>query len=79
MCIRDSYYTARKYNGVRDAQLQQAGQGDVPLVGGPKPVLLPIEQYLRDNTAPDFPDEAADDPRAGKPAETVAPGSVEGE
>jgi len=73
------YYTARKYNGVRDAQLLQAGQGDVPLVGGPKPVLLPIEQYLRDNTAPDFPDEAADDPRAGKPAEAVAPGSVEGE
>lgn len=42
------YYTKRKYDSVRSIQLG-SGKGAVPLVGGTRPVLKPLEEYLSED------------------------------
>ncbi|HSW13100.1 MAG TPA: type II secretion system secretin GspD [Solimonas sp.] len=46
------YYTRRKYDAVRQAQIEATRGQRVPLIGGRPPVLQPLDQYLEENTAP---------------------------
>lgn len=39
------YYTRRKYDAVRQAQLDADGGNRVPLVGGQRPLLMPLDDY----------------------------------
>ncbi|WP_295685412.1 type II secretion system secretin GspD [uncultured Nevskia sp.] len=44
------YYTRKRYDGVRNAELR-AAQGAVPLIGGARPVLAPFDNYAADQQA----------------------------
>ncbi|MDP3293283.1 MAG: type II secretion system secretin GspD [Nevskia sp.] len=44
------YYTRKRYDGVRNAELR-AAQGAVPLIGGARPVLVPFDNYAADQQA----------------------------
>ncbi|WP_428385624.1 type II secretion system secretin GspD [Nevskia ramosa] len=44
------YYTRKRYDGVRNAEIR-AAQGAVPLIGGARPVLAPFENYAADQQA----------------------------
>ncbi|WP_293393246.1 type II secretion system secretin GspD [Nevskia sp.] len=57
------YYTRKRYDGVRNAELR-AAQGAVPLIGGARPVLAPFENYAADQ-------------QAAKDANTVSPPMVQ--
>jgi len=67
------YYTRKKYEAIREAQFN-AGKGSVPLVGGQRPLLPPLEQYLVDNALPPAPPAApAVPPAPAVMAPTEAP------
>ena len=65
------YYTKRKYNYVRDIQLEQQKRG-IPLMGGENvPVTPPVEQLKRDTPpAPTSPAGSMPDTPAAKPYST---------
>jgi len=46
------YYTQKKYDSIRQSQIDASKGPRASLVGGRPPVLPPMDQYLHDNTAP---------------------------
>lgn len=65
-----NYYTRRKYDAVRQAQIDSAPRG-VPMIGGKMPLLRKLEDYSGDRPAP--PPPAAVEPVAATPPPTVPP------
>ncbi|HEY0974272.1 MAG TPA: type II secretion system secretin GspD [Solimonas sp.] len=47
--LEGDYYTRKKYENVRQAQLEAGSDKPVPLLGGKKPQLRPFEEYLREH------------------------------
>ena len=71
------YYTRRKYDAVRQAQID-ASSGPVPLVGGRHPLLIPMNEYggqLPPQPAPTVPIGSASPPDAAgnTPSSVTAP------
>ena len=58
------FYTRRKYDSVRNVQVQKADKGNLPLGVGQRLVLPELDAYIRDNAAP----KAATPPPAVAPA-----------
>lgn len=66
------YYTRRKYDAVREAQIHANIGGAVPLVGGHRPVLETFDNYLK-NTAPTISEAPAAVAPAPTPEAAAAP------
>lgn len=66
------YYTRRKYDAVRQAQID-SGPGAVPLIGGQRPVLERYEQYLQSRPVTPAPEKRPPAPASGPAA---APGAA---
>ncbi|MES2683662.1 MAG: type II secretion system secretin GspD [Pseudomonadota bacterium] len=66
------FYTRRKYDAVRNIQLQKAEAGKLPLGGGNRLLLPELDAYIRDNAAP----KPATPPPAAAPAASAAPTPV---
>jgi len=65
------YYTKKRYDGVRNAEVR-AAQGAVPLIGGARPVLPQFDGY---DVPPPAAPKAADAAPAG-PSASTAPAAV---
>lgn len=62
------YYTRKRYDGVRNAEVR-AAQGAVPLIGGARPVLAPFDNYAADEqSAREARDAAANGAQTPAPA-----------
>ena len=78
--IEGDYYTQRKYEDTRQAEIR-AANGPVPLIGGRPPVLYHYDEYLQNSNAPasiTAPPPRGDGPGAvsGSSAQPAAPASV---
>ncbi|MDB5988521.1 MAG: gspD [Nevskia sp.] len=66
------FYTRRKYDGTREAEIR-AANGAIPLIGGQRPTLYRYDDYVRESTKPVT---AADvPPPKGGPPGAAAPSS----
>lgn len=73
------YYTRKRYDGVRNAEVR-AAQGAVPLIGGARPVLAPFDNYAADeqaakNASAATPPAAQEQPAQPAPETAPAPAS----
>ena len=68
------YYTRRKYDAVRQAQIS-AGSGAVPLIGGQRPVLPTFDQYHEGGLPPTPPPALTVSPPPQEPLKQ-APGAI---
>ncbi len=73
--IEGDYYTRKKYEGVRQAQLDAGNSKPVPLVGGQRPQLKPFDEYQRESALPSPPRPGTAPPR---PAIALPPAPANG-
>lgn len=64
------YYTRRKYDLIRDAQVG-AATGAIPLVGGQRPLLLPFDEYNKRDIQPSPPPPPGEAPGAAPPSDAA--------
>ncbi|GAC1625261.1 MAG: type II secretion system secretin GspD [Nevskia sp.] len=74
------YYTSKRYNDVRGAEVR-AANGAVPLIGGGRPLLLPFDDYAKQARPPsaavDAKNPAAAHPAAPSAVPDKAPGAAD--
>ncbi|MCK9385591.1 MAG: type II secretion system secretin GspD [Nevskia sp.] len=69
------YYTRKRYDDIRQAQVRSAG-GAVPLIGGTRPLLLPYDEYSKQSrpSAPAEKGDASAEPQA--PPASTGPSAI---